>query len=154
MGLKRADAEPFAAHEQAAADRIVASAVDGRHYSSFADEVKALRRAGEDDAAAGLLLRLIDAVEREARIPMAGHTEVPRWYFDQLAIIYAKAGKRAERGRLLQRYVLLQADAERDGALLLRQLRTTATTPRRPNQVLKSFSFSVGRLLARMLRRR
>lgn len=108
----------FDAHEAAEAARTAAAMVDGRHYSAHAPTVKAMRKAGNDDEAAGLLLRLIEAVEREAAIPLAGGYGVPPWYFDQLAIIYRKAGKKAEAELLMQRYAALDAAATKAGLLL------------------------------------
>lgn len=102
-------------HAEAA--RKLAGQVDGRHYSSYCAEVKALRQAGDDDAAAGLLMRLIDAVDREAQVPLAGCAGVPGWYFEQLAIIYKKRGMFAERGLLIQRQMRLQIQAETQGRI-------------------------------------
>jgi hypothetical protein len=44
--------------------------VDGRHYTEWVKDVKALRRAGHENEAEALLLRLIDAVE--GALPNAG----------------------------------------------------------------------------------
>lgn len=103
--------------QQAELARAEAGKVDGRHYAEFVPEVQALLKAGDEDAAAGLLLRLIDAVEREAQIQIAGCTGVPPWYFEQLAAIYKKRGMAAERGRLIQRQMLLQVKAETEGRI-------------------------------------
>jgi hypothetical protein len=119
-------ATPFEAHEKAEKARTKAAKVDGRHYSTYVNEVRALRRAGDDDAAAGLLLRLVAAIEREARHPLAGCIQVPRWYFNQLAAIYRKSGDEAARGRLMQKYALLQAGAERSGHQLLEEMRSAS----------------------------
>jgi len=80
--------DAFQAHEQAEATRRQAAMVDGRRYTTFVDEVKALRRSGDLNTAAGVLLRLVDAVEREAAIPLAGHA-APPCYHTQLAEIEA-----------------------------------------------------------------
>ena len=41
---------------------------DGKHYTEWADEVKALKRAGRLDEAVRLLLYLVDAVEVEQKV--------------------------------------------------------------------------------------
>lgn len=106
------------------AARKTAALVDGRHYSAHAADVKAMRRAGDDDAAAGLLLRLIDAIEREAEFPMAGHCVVPPWYFQALGAIYRRQGMKEADAMLKQRHNLLQAKVETDGHRLLIQMRS------------------------------
>lgn len=117
-------------HQRAEAARADAAKVDGRHYAAFVPEVEALLKSGDDDAAAGLLLRLVDAVEREAKIPLAGHGGVPRWYFDKLAAIYRRRGAKAERGLLVQRHTRLQVEAETQGQLaLIKQRNAAAKTP-------------------------
>lgn len=106
-----------AKYDRAERARDAAALVDGRHYTEFVAEVKALRKSGDDDAAAGLLLRLIDAVDREAQIPLAGCSGVPGWYFDQLGVIYGKKGMPNERGLLVQRHMRLQIQAETQGRI-------------------------------------
>lgn len=106
------------AHNAAAAARKEAGTVDGKHYTAHVPAVKTMRKAGHDDEAAGLLLRLISAIEREAALPLPDSFAVPPWYFDQLATIYRKAGKKAEAALLMQRYVALDAAATKAGLLL------------------------------------
>jgi hypothetical protein len=40
----------------------------GRHYTEYVEQVKGLKRAGRLDEAEKLLLKLVDAVEEEARV--------------------------------------------------------------------------------------
>lgn len=108
--------EPFAEHELARQARRRAAMVDGRHYTEHVPEVKALLKSKDDDAAAGILLRLIEAIEREATIPLAGVPGVPDWYFTNLAAIYRRVGNERARSLLMQRYALLDAKAQTDGA--------------------------------------
>ncbi len=61
--------------------------VDGKHYTAYVDEVRRLKRSGNLEAAERLLLRLVDATEEESR---AEHWGVAPWYYEQLAILYAK----------------------------------------------------------------
>lgn len=110
-------ADAVAFHDLAEKARRAAALVDGKHYTEHVNEVKDLLRSGDDDAAAGLLLRLIDAVDREAQIPLAGCAGVPTWYFEQLAAIYKKRGMHAERGLLIQRQMQLQVQAETQGRI-------------------------------------
>ncbi len=148
----------LAAFERAESARRVAALVDGRHYTAYVQEVKALREAGDDDAAAGLLLRLIEAVEREAANPLAGHVGVPRWYFDQLAAIYRKARRDDLAGPLIQRWTVLQVKAETDGLRLLAQMRASvpASEPTPgvgPSPRVKRAAFKLGRLVGLLFRK-
>ena len=61
--------------------------VDGKHYTAYVDEVRSLKRSGNLDAAECLLLRLVEGTEEEARAKQWG---VAPWYYEQLAIVYAK----------------------------------------------------------------
>lgn len=60
--------------------------VDGRHFTTYVDRVKELRR-NDDPAAEPLLLRLVDATEAESKTDGLG---VAPWYYGQLALIYRK----------------------------------------------------------------
>lgn len=113
-------------YRAAEAARRKAAMVDGKHYTAYTAEVKALRKAGNDDAAAGLLIRIIEAIERESAIPLAGHTAVAPWYFDQLAIIYRKAGNPEAAGKIKQRYFIADAQATKSGTLALLAMREAA----------------------------
>lgn len=117
------------AYARAEALRKAAGMVDGKHYTQHVEAVKQLRRAGDEDAAAGLLLRLIDAVEREAAVPLAGRGMLPPWYYEQLAIIYRKHGRKADAKDLLLRHASMSAAAELAGMVELERLRSS--TPRR-----------------------
>ena len=41
--------------------------VDGRHYTTYTEDVRRLKRIGDHDAAERLLLRLVDATEEETQ---------------------------------------------------------------------------------------
>jgi len=99
-------------YEAAASQQHDSGLVDGKHYSAFVDEVKALKRAQDHDAAAGLLLRLIDAVEEESRVG-GKECAVAPWYYEQLAIIYRKEKDYKNEASVLRRYVL-QHKGKRD----------------------------------------
>jgi hypothetical protein len=75
--------------------------VRGKHYTEYVDEVKALRRSGQDDQAEALLLELIAATEAEARAMKSG---VAPWYFEQVAIIRRKRKDDAGEVEILERY--------------------------------------------------
>ena len=68
--------------------------VDGRHYTTYVEDVRRLKRIGNQEAAERLLLRLVDATEAEARAERWG---VAPWYYEQLAILYARRGGRRPR---------------------------------------------------------
>jgi len=59
----------------------------GLHYTMWISAAQRLRQIGEDRAAELLLLKLVDAVEAEAR---ETNGDVASWYYDQLRIIYKK----------------------------------------------------------------
>jgi hypothetical protein len=59
----------------------------GRHFTSYVEDIKRLKRDGELDKAEALLLGLVDTVEVEAR---AKQLIVAPWYYEELAKIYRK----------------------------------------------------------------
>jgi len=73
----------------------------GRHYTTYVEEVKALKRAGDYAGAEALLLALVQATENEAHV---NRWAVAPWYFDQLAIIYRKTKEPEKELRVLERY--------------------------------------------------
>lgn len=75
--------------------------VDGRHYTTYVVEVRRLKREGQLAAAVTLLLRLVEATEDEARAERWG---VAPWYYEQLAILYAKKKGLAAELAILERY--------------------------------------------------
>lgn len=120
----------FSAADIAARSGIAASTISrykkepgekgAKNISAHAPEVRRLIKAGDDDAAAGLLLRLIDAIEREAAHPLPGHDAIPPWFFDQLGAIYRRAGMAREAALLKQRMTVLQIRAQTAAALAAR----------------------------------
>ncbi len=103
------DQQFFDKHEKQEQARKRAGQLEGKHYTAFVEEVKALKRSGDLDAAAGLLMRLLDAAEREARVSGPDWPIAP-WYFVQLAAIYRKQKSYAQESAVLRRYVLLHQD--------------------------------------------
>jgi len=75
--------------------------VDGKHYTTHAEEVRRLKRSGDFEHAEALLLRLVEATETEARAKQWG---VAPWYYEQLAIIYGKRKQLAAELAILERY--------------------------------------------------
>jgi len=75
--------------------------VDGRHYTDYVEDVKELKRQGRIQEAEDLLLRLINAVEAEAKEMNWG---VAPWYYEQLAIIYRKQKRYEDEVAILERY--------------------------------------------------
>jgi len=157
------------------AARKVAGAVDGLHYTAHRPAVKAAMIAGHLDEAAALLLRLIEAVEREASIPLLGRCDVPPWYYKQLQAVYRKAGLKEAARAVGLRHVEQQRSAElvgRDcldrfraataptdctqpeGLLVLRRKSAETVTPltARPSRRRDSFGSVLGRMLGRLWR--
>lgn len=73
----------------------------GRHFTEYVDEVRSLKRAGELDAAARLLLNLVKATEADSRATGDG---VAPWYYEHLAIVYRKQKNPVNEKRLLMRF--------------------------------------------------
>ena|GEM_PF-967283 len=83
---------------------------NGRHSTTYVEDVEALKRANRLDDAEKLLLELVAANEAEAEITKWG---VPPWYYEQLAIIYRKQNAIAKEVAILKRYL---AKTGRDAA--------------------------------------
>jgi hypothetical protein len=75
--------------------------VRGRHFTSFVDVVKELRRAGREEDAERLLLELVEATEAENEVEGLG---VAPWYYQQLAISYRKRGDLRSEIQTLERF--------------------------------------------------
>ena len=102
--------------------------VGGRHYTTYVDEVRRLKRLGNLDQAEALLLRLIEATEAEAR---ANRWGVAPWYYEQLAIIYAKRKLPQAEVSILERYERQQkAPGVGPSKLATRLARLRNKTPR------------------------
>lgn len=91
-------------YEEMERRRKAAMLVDGRPYTTYVKEIKAMRKAGDHDEAAGLLIRIIEAIEREAAVASPVVGRVPQWYFAELGGIYSKAGLHAEAAALHARF--------------------------------------------------
>ena len=101
--------------------------VEGRHYTGYVEGVRALRRKNEVAAAEELLLKLIDAVEAEARAEGWG---VAPWYYEQLAILYRKQNARDKERAILERYErLTKAPGAKPGKLADRLAKLRQNAP-------------------------
>jgi len=84
-----------------------AGLVHGKHYTDYVETVKQLKRRDDLGKAEKLLLRLIQAVEEEAK------TEdwvVAPWYYEQLAIIYRKQKATDKELEVLKRFTSQRHD--------------------------------------------
>jgi hypothetical protein len=72
----------------------------------YVESVKQLKRENKHHEAIELLLKLVDAVEREAEIYRAYNwNQCPApWYYKQLAIIYRKENRFSDELAILERY--------------------------------------------------
>ena len=77
----------------------------GRHYTTYVDEVRGLKRSGRLEAAEKLLLHLVDAVESERQAERMG---VAPAYYEELAIIYRKQNNRGKERTTLERFARQQ----------------------------------------------
>lgn len=73
----------------------------GRHYTTYVDDVKSLKRQKKHQEAEALLLELISRVEAEA---LSTNFDPPPWYYEQLATIYRKERKYGDLIEILTRY--------------------------------------------------
>lgn len=80
-----------------------AAKFDIDHYTDAIDHVKQLKREGEHDAAEELLLWCIDQAVAEAKAN--NYSTPPKWYYEQLGIIYRKDGRYVDERMLLERYM-------------------------------------------------
>jgi len=88
-------------HSRSAVSVCPEAELRGRHYTTYSEEVKTLRRHGHDDSAETLLLELLEVVEAEAAAKNWG---VAPWYYEQLAIIYRKRKDPRAEVAVLERY--------------------------------------------------
>ena len=94
--------EPQATEERgASAERSTLGFHDGKHYTEYVEDVKALKRHGALDEASALLLQLIDAVEAEADAEASG---VAPWYYEHLPIVRRKQKDYRDEVEILERY--------------------------------------------------
>lgn len=92
----------FEAGRRMRAEAERASQVRGRHYIQWVPTLDELREKGDDEQALPLLLEIIDAAERAARIQ---GLEPPPSYTERAAVIYRRRGDREAEIALLQRYL-------------------------------------------------
>lgn len=102
-----ADSSPY---DIEMARRHKLGSVDGKYFLYWIDTIKLQKRLGQYDEAIELLLKIVDAVEREAKYMEWG---VAPWYYEQLAIIYRKQKRRADEVAILERYAAADKAAGR-----------------------------------------
>ena len=85
----------------------------GRHYTTYVETVKELKRRGSLAAAIKLLLELVDAVEEQSR---AENCAPAPWYYEQLAIVYRKLDRFDDEVAILRRYESRRARFTRSSA--------------------------------------
>ena len=89
--------------KEAALNRGSPGYVDGKHFTTYIEQVKHLKREERHDEAIALLLNLIAATEAESR-ESGGPSGVAPWYYEQLAIIYRKVKRHSDEVAVLERY--------------------------------------------------
>jgi hypothetical protein len=99
--LRGVSTEHYDLEESAQRGRSNPGFVRSRHYTSYVDDVKELRRAGHEEEAERLLLELVEATEAENEIERLG---VAPWYYEQLAISYRKRGDIRSEVQILERF--------------------------------------------------
>lgn len=88
-------------YERKELESIKAGSIDGAHFTTYVENVKHLKRERNHPEAIALLLKLIDATERESSISGLG---VAPWYYEQLAILYRKEKLISKEIKILERY--------------------------------------------------
>jgi hypothetical protein len=83
----------------------------GRHHHTYQPEVEAMLAAGQFEAAANLLLGLLDAVEDEAEVQAV---PIDPTFYLTLADLFSHQGERAEYIAIMERF---QAASQRFGTL-------------------------------------
>ncbi len=76
--------------------------IEGKHYTSYIDAFKQLRREEKLDEAEKLLLKIIEATEAESNY--TGHGVAPA-YYEYLAIIYRKQKQYGKEVAILERFI-------------------------------------------------
>lgn len=76
---------------------------EGRHFTSYAEEVRLLKWSGDSEAAERLLLALVDATEAESRANAPGW-EVAPWCYEELARLYRSRMDFAAEVAILERF--------------------------------------------------
>jgi len=79
----------------------------GRHYTTFVEEAKQLKRDGKIKELEKLLWNLVSATEEEDKVNKWG---VAPWYYEELAILYRKLKDYASEVSILLRYKYHQLD--------------------------------------------
>jgi len=75
--------------------------VNGRHYVTFVNDVKELKKLGKIDEAERLLLRLVVAMEEACKKNNDG---VAPWYYNELAKVYRKKKEYQKEVTILKRF--------------------------------------------------
>jgi len=97
-------------HDLLAKQNRISSAgkLDGKHYTNSVEAIKQLKREGRHEEAIELLLKAVNATERESTAAGKGWGVAP-WYYEQLAIIYRKEKGYGDEVKILERYVKQEA---------------------------------------------
>jgi tetratricopeptide (TPR) repeat protein len=77
--------------------------LQGRHYTTFVEAVKALKRENKLQEAEELLLNLIEAVEEEAA--KEKEWTLAPWYYEQLGVVYRKQKRYEDEVKILRRFL-------------------------------------------------
>ena len=75
--------------------------VDGKYYLEYIEDVKQLKKEGKYKESVNLLLKLVDAIEKESKAKDIG---VAPWYYEQLSIIYKKLNDKEAEINILERF--------------------------------------------------
>ena len=87
----------------------------GRHFTTYVNDVKDLKKKGELDAAEELLVNIISVIEAE------GESVAP-WYYEELAKIYRKQKNYTEEVAILERFAIQKHAPGAKPAKLLERL--------------------------------
>ena len=74
---------------------------NGRHYTTYVEEAKKLKKANRLEELEKLLLELVSATEYQSQVEGGG---LAPWYYEQLALIYRKNKDIIKERSILERF--------------------------------------------------
>ncbi len=98
----------------------------GRHYSTYAQDIEALKKNGDFQELENLLIELVKATEAESK---ANDTGVAPAYYNELAILYRKQKEYSKEVSILERFAKQKHAPGAKPAKLLERLKKAKELP-------------------------
>lgn len=93
---------------------------EGRHYSTYIQEIEVLKKNGNFQELESLLIELVNATEAESK---ANETGVAPAYYNELAILYRKQKEYSKEVSILERFAKQKHAPGANPAKLLERLK-------------------------------